>query len=308
MAECIVGSGHHVYTWEDHWGRLPAGRAFGYTHGVCEDSKGRIFIHNMSTDAVAIFDPDGAFIGSWGEDFAEGAHGMHLVREAGEEYLFLADIARRKVYKTTLDGEVLLEIGVPLESGVYEKPENFVPTNVAVVPGGDIYVADGYGRSYVHRFSASGEYIQTWGGVGEQAGQLRCPHGIAIDTRGESPRVLVADRQNVRLQYFSLGGEFLSETAHDLRHPCHFDQRGQELLVPDLFGRVTIFGEGDELVTHLGDNPGVEGQPDYPNLPREQRVAGKFLSPHAAIWDRDGNIYVVEWVSDGRVTKLHRNS
>lgn len=306
MEACILGSGDHTYQWQDQWGRLPDGIAFGYTHGVAEDAQGRIFIHNMSKDAVAIFDPDGAFITSWGEEFAEGAHGMHLAREGSDEVLFLADIARKRVYKTTPDGQVLLEIGYPKESGVYEKPEDFVPTNVAVAPNGDIYVADGYGRSYVHRFHASGAYIQTWGGPGEEPGQMRCPHGVAIDTRGPEPRVLVADRQNVRLQYFTLDGKYLSETKHDLRHPCHFDQRGNELLVPDLFGRLTIFGENDELILHLGDNPGVEGKPGYPNLPAADRVPGKFISPHAAMWDRTGNIYVVEWISTGRVTKLQR--
>ncbi len=307
MAACVVGSGDHVYDWDEAWGRLPAGMTLGYTHGVCEDSQGRIYIHNMSKDAMVVFDGDGAFIESWGEAFAAGAHGLHHSREGGDEFLFLSDIDRRRVYKTTLSGQVLLEIGCPMESGAYETPQEFKPTNVAVAPSGDVYVTDGYGKSYVHRFRANGDYVQSWGGVGEAPGKLRCPHGISIDLRGAEPRVLVADRQNVRLQYFSLDGAFLSEVTEELRHPCHFDQRGQELLVPDLFGRVTILDGADRLVVHLGDNPGVEKRPAYPNLARTERSPGRFISPHAGIWDNDGNIYIVEWISDGRIIKLQRH-
>ena len=33
---------------------------------------------------------------------------------------------------------------------------------------------------------------------------------------------------------------------------------------------------------------------------------GKFVHPHDACFDRDGNIYVAEWVATGRITKLTR--
>jgi hypothetical protein len=120
--------------------------------------------------------------------------------------------------------------------------------------------------------------------------------------------VLVADRGNTRLQYFTMDGEYLSMVTEELRRPCHFDIRDKDLLIPDLFGRVTIFDADNKLITHLGDTPDVDKHPDYPNLPHDQRIPGKFISPHSAIWDRAGNIYVVEWISDGRVTKLARKS
>ena len=91
-------------------------------------------------------------------------------------------------------------------------------------------------------------------------------------------------------------------------HPDHFDQRGTDLLVPDLFGRVSILDAQNEVVCHLGENPGIEKTDGYPNLPHADRIPGKFISPHDACWDRAGNIFVVEWIEDGRVTKLKRCS
>ncbi|MCA9450993.1 MAG: peptidase, partial [Candidatus Omnitrophica bacterium] len=167
---------------------------------------------------------------------------------------------------------------------------------------GDVYIADGYGSSYIHQYNKDAEYIRTWGGKGTEDGKLSCPHGIWLDTRGENPEILVADRANVRLQWFSLEGEHLRTHNKDLLHPCHFDIRDGDLLVPDLFGRVSIFDKNNNLVTHLGITPGVKQIEGYPNLPHEQRHVGQFISPHSAMWDKDGNIFVVEWINDGRVT------
>lgn len=79
-------------------------------------------------------------------------------------------------------------------------------------------------------------------------------------------------------------------------------------LIPDLFGRITILNAENEVVTHLGENPGIEKTESYPNLPHAERIPGKFISPHDACWDRAGNSFVVEWIEDGRVTKLQKTS
>lgn len=301
-----MGAGEHVYEWVTDWAKLPAGIAFGYTHGVAQDSQGRIYIHNQSKDAMAVFDTDGKFIKSWGEDFAAGAHGLTLSKEGSDEFLYLADVSRNIVVKTTLDGEVVWSLDYPKEAEVYPEGKGYKPTNVAIAPNGDFYIADGYGSSYIHQYNSKAEYIRTWGGKGSEPGQMSCPHGIWIDSRSGEPEIVVADRANVRLQYFTLDGEFKRIVDKDLLYPCHFDIRGDDLLVPDLYGRVTIFDKNNNLLTHLGITPGVKSIEGYPNLPHEQRHAGKFISPHSAMWDSEGNIFVVEWINDGRVTKLKR--
>src|SRR5690606_25382737 len=82
-----IGSGSYTYEWVENWAKLPQGIQFGYTHGIAEDSQGRIFVHNASTHSVIIFDEDGSYLESWGEEYAAGAHGMLLNREADGEYL-----------------------------------------------------------------------------------------------------------------------------------------------------------------------------------------------------------------------------
>lgn len=303
----VTGSGNHTYQWIDNWAKLPAGKQFGYTHSVAEDAQGRIHIHNTSADSIAVFDDKGKFIRSWGGDlFETSAHGMQYHVEDGEEFFYFADPGKCRVIKTTLDGKVLFELGYPKETGLYPSAEKYRPTNIAFGPNGDFYVADGYGSFYIHQYDKNAHYIRTIGKPGSGPGELQCPHGLTVDSRSGQPLLLVADRKNVRLQYFTLDGKALSIVDHDLLHPCHFDIRGTDLLIPDLHGRLTIFDKDNRLVTHLGENPGINKAAGWPNVPHAQRLPGKFNSPHMAIWDRAGNIYCVEWIPDGRVSKLQR--
>lgn len=306
-SKVVLGSGEHAYELVPGWGQLPASIKYGYTHGVQIDSHNRVIIHNQSKDSVIFFDHKGKYIKSWGPEFEKGAHGCLLRKEGNTECLYLSDYSRHIVVKTTLDGETIWTLNWPQDSGVYKAEEEFKPTNVAVAPNGDIYVADGYGLSYVHHYNSKLERIRTWGGKGSEPGKLDCPHGIWVDTRGSEPIIVVADRSNSRLQTFSLSGDHLGFYTHAMRRPCHFDQSPKgELLIPDLWGVVTIYDKNNKMVSQLGDNQGVWEKKGWPNLPHDTWSPGKFISPHAACWDKHGDIYVVEWIAEGRVTKLKR--
>lgn len=306
-SQVVLGSGAHAYEVVEGWGRLPSGIKYGYTHGVQIDSHNRVIVHNQSKDSVIIFDHKGRYIKSWGPEFQKGAHGCLLRKEEGAEYLYLSDYARHVVVKTSLDGEIVWTLTWPQDAGVYKSEAEFKPTNVAIAPNGDIYVSDGYGLSYVHQYNSKLERIRTWGGKGREPGKLDCPHGIWVDTRGAQPIVVVADRSNARLQTFTLDGKHLGFFSDAMRRPCHFDQaRNGDLLIPDLWGMVTIYDTANQPVAQLGDNPGVWEKKGWPNLPNDTWQPGKFISPHAACWDKHGDLYVVEWIAEGRVTKLRR--
>jgi hypothetical protein len=312
----IVGAGEHTYEVFHDWGELPASIQYGNTHGVCQDSNGRIYVHHTvhagseKHDTMVVFDEKGRFVKSWGKEFEGGAHGLHIRQEHGQEFLYLCDTKRAIVAKTTLDGEIVWSLGYPTESPKYPldaggKPAvKYSPTNVAIAPNGDVYVADGYGSSFINVYDRNGKFLRTFGGKGTGKGELDCPHGLIVDERGSSPVLLVADRSNKRLQTFTLAGEHLA-FYQGTNAPCHFHTRGRVMVVPDLFARVTLIDAGNAVITHLGDN-GIDSWKDLRGGARDRFPAGRFVCPHGACFDHDGNIFVVEWVEVGRVTKLRK--
>lgn len=310
-ARPIVGGGEYLYEVHHDWGQLPAGCQLGNTHGVVEDSDGRILVKHTvgkgSTceDAILVFDRDGRFMRSWGREFKGGAHGLHLAQEGGEAFLYLCDTHRRLVIKTTLEGDEVWRADALACGDIYSDPKRFCPTNVATSEEGTVFVADGYGSSLIHRFDRAGNYHGTFGGAGSGPGQLSCPHGLMVDTREGTPTLLVADRGNRRLQRFDLTGRHLGFVTDELRAPCHFHEQDGVLLIPDLESRVTLFDRQNRLIAHLGDGGHYKGIRDQA---RSAFKDGKFVAPHSACFDREGNIFVVEWVEVGRITKLRRLS
>jgi hypothetical protein len=313
----VVGSGEHVYEVIHDWGELPPRIEYGNTHGVCEDSQGRIYVHHtvhkdsQSHDAMVVFDADGKFVASWGREFMDGAHGLHIHKEGGEDFLYLCDKNRGIVVKVTIKGEKVWTIGYPDESDAYQpdvtgqKPK-YSPTNLAVTPNGAIYVGDGYGSSYINQYDRNGKYIRTFGGKGVEAGKLNCPHGLIVDSRHVGDPILtVADRGNNRIQRFTLEGEHIDFVA-GTNMPCHFGfSMNGDMVVPDLGARVTLMDRDNNVIGHLGDDSASEWQKTR-TLGRDQFKPGKFIAPHGACFDHAGNIFVVEWVEVGRVTKLRK--
>ena len=312
----VTGSGAHTYEVYHDWGELPAGLKYGNTHGVCEDGQGQIYVHHTVNkdserhDTMVVFDRHGKFVRSWGREFEGGAHGLHIRKEGRDEFLYLCDTKRALVTKATTRGEVVWQLGYPKESPNYPLNADgtpgvkYSPTNVAIAPNGDVYVADGYGSSFINQYDAAGKYLRTFGGKGKQAGQLDCPHGLTVDTRSGSPVLLVADRANRRLQTFSLEGQ-PAGLNDGFPAPCHFHARQGMMVVPDLFARVTLIDAQNQAVAQLGD-AGVDSWKAIRSGPREAFPSGKFVCPHSACFDHDGNIFVVEWVEVGRVTKLRK--
>ena len=320
-----IGRDHHRYEVDHHWGKLPKGKSFGYTHGVTQDRDGRIIIANMSKDAVMFFDPEGNFIDSWGEAYAAGAHGLTLSVEGNEQYLYLANTDLNHVAKTGLDGTLIWKAEQPPRPDIYpSKDAPYIPSETAVAPNGNLYIADGYGQSWIHIYTLEGEYLDSFGGPGTENGRLKNPHGISIDTRGGEPVVQVANRHHTRIDNFTLDGRFIETmiSPPPLRHPCTTKHAGGEVYIPDLFCRISIFDKDNRLILHLGDLLEQEKQvvgddlfgptakhealKGYPNLPPQERQEGKFIAPHDLHIDDRGNIYLVEWIEDGRVSKLTR--
>ncbi len=299
------------YAWIDNWAVIPdtaSGRENGRTHGVCVTNAGHVIVFHQAENGLLTYDQDGKLISAVGGDRWLGAHGLTRIEEDGQEYLWLVDQESREVAKCTLAGETVQTI----ERAPHEAYENggYTPTWAAPNPqNGDIWVADGYGSSLVHRYSSAGTYISTLDGT-EGAGRFRCPHGINFLETENGPLLYITDRGNSRVVVYNGEGTFLKQSTAT-HSPCCFDFWDDFALVPELMTGVKVLHASSlELVTEEGASEVVtfKSQPDgWPNLAGTPLVkSGQFNSPHGACFARNGDIYCVEWIIGGRITKLQR--
>jgi len=304
-AAATLGTGAHRYRWVSGWLEQPGGKELGNTHGgIAFDSKGNLYFNTDTERAVMVYDANGKYLRSFGPELAGGVHGMVIRKEGDAEFLYLVHTGKGELHKRKLDGELVWALPCPAESSKYEGGAGYHPTGIAIGPKGELFVADGYGKGFVHHFDAERKGLGSFGGPGTEPGQFQTPHGIAVDTRTDPPTLLVADRENHRLQRFDFEGRHLG-VIEGFRRPCSVDVQGEFALVADLAGRVTILNAKNEVFTHIGDNPN-EGLRAQNGVPREQWQDGCFTAPHFAKWDSKGNLYVLDWNYLGRVTKLER--
>jgi hypothetical protein len=307
-----IGKGEHTFDWIDNWAVVPdtaESRVDGRTHGVVVTRQGGVVVFHVGNPAILVFDEQGTLLDSWGDRFP-GAHGLTLVEETGTEYLWLTDYRTGEVVKTTLKGETVLTLPFPNLKG-YDDPK-YAPTWVTVFEerfggNGDIWVADGYGAAYVHRYDRQGQYLASIDGSAG-AGRFRHPHGIFVDVRKAEPELYIADRMNRRIQVYDVDGKFKRVVADAVdTSACALIPYGEFTLIPEApyRARVTVLDPEDKQVTTLGENDAVCARQGFPD-DRALTESGHFITPHSVAADSDRNIYVVEWIIGGRITKLVR--
>jgi hypothetical protein len=224
--DVVIGHGTHRYRVNKEW--VPAGQGRHHPilncHEMVQVKDGRLFMIGDHWDnQMLIFKPDGTILDSWGSVWP-GGHGLTRVEENGEEFLLVTDSGLWKsgsggfrqtgrVTKIDLAGREIFSISHPMSVGAYEPEMVFNPTETAVAPNGDIYIADGYGSQFVLRYDRNGKFIQRFGGKEgvpmEQ--RLNNAHGVAIDTRAGADKatVIVTSRADNCFQRFSLDGKHL---------------------------------------------------------------------------------------------------
>jgi peptidylglycine monooxygenase len=233
----IVALGDRRYAVERSWARLPEGQEFGFLSDVAVDSKGVVHVGQRTDAPMMAFGPDGNFLRSWGEGEVADVHGVSATAD-GRVLVVDRDAHQVLIYDTQGRRQVALgeRHGPQLQA-----PFNH-PTSAAIAPDGDIYVSDGYGNSVVHRFSADGRLKRTWGARGTGPGEFTTPHAVWIDPRD---RVLVADRENNRVQIFDRNGAYLTEWGGTLNgaHGMSGDRDGNfylSELPPEKITRLTL--------------------------------------------------------------------
>lgn len=241
MAEslCVV-LGDRRYRVERGWGELPDGIRPSAISTIAVDSQGRVYAYRRGSPPVVVFDDTGGFVAAWGGDRIVDAHGIFVTKD---DRVFLVDRDAHEIIECTTSGAVVRVLGrrhVPR----FGAPFNH-PTDVAVAADGEIYVTDGYGNSLVHRFGADGELVQSWGEPGDAPGAFWVPHAIWIDGQD---RVLVADRDNDRIQVFDRDGTFLTAWG-GFFHPMDLfvDDRGL-IVVSDQTPSLCLLSPSGELI------------------------------------------------------------
>src|SRR5216683_2844849 len=175
---------------------------------------------------------------------------------------------------------------------------------VVIDQTGDIYVTTDTTRGIVV-FSRAGKFVKAFGGPGEAEGKFKTCHGIALDTRPGKPLLLVCNRNNNRVEYWDLDGNFVKVIQKDLRMPAAVHIRGDYAVFPELQGRVTVLDKGGNIVAQVGDNPVPDQRANF-GLPQDKWKDGVCNSPHGASIDKDGNLIVSEWSQFGRLHKFLR--
>ena len=321
----IIGDGEYQYEVEHNWVNLPDKYTWQTTHNVSVDSKGYLYVIHEGLSSkkdhpsIFVFDKKGEFVRAFGERFQGGGHGIEVRKEGNEEFLYVCSYQQVKSFaKLTLKGETVWEKYAPMESGLYRKNEDkirvkrwgrdaFMPTNFAFLDDGGFLLADGYGSFHIHRYDKDANWISMFGGPGQGKGKFNTPHGIWIDRRNKNKeQIIVCDRAHHTLQCFTMNGEYV-ETLEGYGLPANLDTWNNLLLVPELHARITLLNEKNEIVTKLGDDvERVTKKEKGVRNDSKKWQQGKFVHPHDACFDSVGNIFVAEWVSTGRISRLKK--
>jgi DNA-binding beta-propeller fold protein YncE len=254
------------------WMKLPSDIKLGPVSAVATDPDDRVYVFHRGKHPILVFDRDGTYLRSWGDDHLKTPHGLRI---GPDRNVWVTDIGNHQVLKFDPEGKLLLSLGKKGMPGT--APDQFDrPTDVAVTPTGEFYVSDGYGNSRVLKFSAEGKLLQQWGKKGKGPGEFNLPHAICLDGKG---RVYVGDRENERVQVFDADGKFLAQWPES-GAPYGLFLTGDRLFVAD--GRanwIKVLDANGKTVGRWGEKGTAPGQ---------------FQMPHMLCVDSRGAVYVAE--------------
>lgn len=287
----------------NYFDKQPGGQPQGACHGgVVIDKAGNVYVTTDTARGILVFSPDGKFLRACGP---AKIHALEIREENGAEVIYAARPSANEVIKLKLDGTQEWSLKYPEESGLCKDATGFKPCAVTVGPTGELFVADGYGSNYIYKFDKERKFVKAFGAPGAEEGKFKTCHGIALDMRGEKPLLFVCNRNNNRVEYWDLDGNFVKVIQKDLRMPAAVHIRGESAVVPELQGRVTVLDKAGRIAAQVGDNPEPKFRANF-GLTEDKWVDGITNSPHGASIDHEGALIVTEWSATGRVLKYVR--
>ncbi|WEA00636.1 hypothetical protein [Mucilaginibacter sp. SJ] len=316
-----IGHGEFTYKADKGWAKISVNcNPLANCHEMVQDSKGRlIMLGDHTHNNILIFDKSGRLIDYWGTSLP-GGHGLTISKEGNEDFLLLTDCGwaldrtgnyygqSGQVLKTTLDGRLIFTIGHPRTIGIYKDDEPFKPTETAVAPNGDIYVADGYGSDYIIQYDSKGQYIRHFGGHHNTNidHNLINAHGVSVDTRDKNnPTLICTSREENCFKVFTLDGKFIKRIDMPGMYVCRAVVNDSNIYAGvcwsknaggkrfDYSGFITVLDANDKVVS----NPGGAA-PVYKNGLLQQTLQAAnpiFQHGHDVCVDEDKNVYVCQW-------------
>ncbi len=303
----VLGQGDFRYRVVPGWGVLGEATPVNNCHGIVQDREGHLmlFTDHMKNNVI-VYDKAGRLVHKWGTAYP-GAHGLSLVEESNQQVMYLTDLSRHAVFKTTRDGTLLQEWQWPQSTGKYEKADQYRPSWTLHLPSGEFFVLDGYGRDYVMRYGADGALQSIFGGA--EGGITHWgPHGGMVDARDvKNPTLLIAMSDQQYLLRLDLQGKKLQQVDLPGGNPRQIRPWGKHFIVAHLSenwpkdknarGYVSILDADLKVISNVGG-----AAPQYADdgtLGRMGEAGGTFKHPHDACMDEDGSIYVAQFASGG---------
>jgi len=299
----LATAGTIQYERVPNWLKPPPGRqTIGNSHGeIAVDSAGNVYVSVQEKDAgIQVYAPDGTYLQSL--PLPGSLHGFVIHKDAdGQEFIYAAVLGEQRVIKTKLDGTLVLEIpkgAFPAE----QSAPGLKLTSCDVAPNGDIYVVDGYGKSWIFQFDKAGAFKKVFGGPVPPY-NFKNTHKIFMDPRFEPVRIFACDRGNNRMLHLDLDGNILEVIADKgLRNPSSVSFHGDLVCVAEIAGRVSVWNKENQMVAELGVND-TKGQTNTPKVEPKDWQEGIVTSPHGITFDAQGNILETEWNQFGRVLR-----
>ncbi|WP_304517725.1 twin-arginine translocation signal domain-containing protein [Cecembia rubra] len=303
--DTIIGHGDFTYSVDLNWGSLdPSKFPVNNCHEMVMDKKGRlIMVTDEPKNNILIYNQSGKILDSWTLNL-NAAHGLSLVDEGGEEFLWVVDNGGR-VIKTNLNGKTITEIPSPLSQGIYGEGMRYTPTETAAAPNGDLYITDGYGSQFVLQYDANGKFIRMFGGNGHEDHQFKTVHGIAVDQRKAGDTTLLCtSRGHNSFKRFTLDGQYLETIFLPGAFVCRPVIHGKNLYAGvcwsrkkyleqmDNSGFVTILDENNKVVSNPGGTIPKYIDGELQLMVQQESI---FKHCHDVCIDQDENIYVCQW-------------
>jgi DNA-binding beta-propeller fold protein YncE len=257
--------------------KLPAGVNFGPCSGVAVRANNNILVFNRSENALMEFTPAGDWVRTMARGVFTLPHGLRIDREGN---IWCTDTGAHFVAKLNADGRILMVLGIAGRACDWHHAGHLKgfdePNDVACGPNGEIYVTQGHGKgeNLVHKFTATGDYIKTWGGTGKEKGKFDQPHSIVINGKG---LLYIADRSNQRIQVFDGDGNYLRASSHP-GTPCGLalchDQRHMMMAHGHAGKIMKLDEEGNVLgiTGSQGKGPNQYGEAHYIALDRQEDI------------------------------------